>query len=160
MATAIDAVRTTEAVNVIVTNLMDRGQFADFIARFPDPAKRQTVTNAILAVNAGIDNLVRARRNVALVDLYNFIDSPTYKTRINLAHATVTVGHEQITFATPQDEPHHVMLSDDEHSGTVIQCLLANYIFIDPLNSKFGGRIKPFTDEECLTNAGIPVHGR
>jgi hypothetical protein len=52
------------------------------------------------------------------------------------------------------------MLSDDEHSGTVVQCLLANYIFIDPLNSKFGLRIKPFTDEECLTNAGILASGR
>jgi len=160
IATAIDTVGTTEAVNIIVTNLMDRGQFAEFIARFPDPAKRQTVTNAIVAANAGIDNLVRARRNVALVDLYNYIDSPKYKSRINLVRATVTVGHEQISFATPEDEPHHVMLSDDEHSGTVVQCLLANYIFIDPLNSKFGQRIKPFTDEECLTNAGILVRGR
>ncbi len=160
VAAAIDAASTTEAVNIIVANLMDRGQYAEFIARFPDPAKRQTVSNAIIAVNAGIDDLVRARRNVALVDLYNFIDSPTYKTRINLARATVTVGHEQLTFATAQDEPHHVMLSDDEHSGTVIQCLLANYIFIDPIDSKFGGEIKPFTDEECLAHAGIAVHGR
>ena len=55
---------------------MDRGQVAGFIAHFPDPAKRQTVTNAIVAVNAGIDNLVRARRNVALVDLYNYIRLP------------------------------------------------------------------------------------
>jgi hypothetical protein len=160
IATAIDTVRSADEVNVIVTNLMDRGQFAGFIARFPDPAKRESVTNAILAVNAGIDNLVRTRRNVALVDLYNYIDSPKYKTRINLARATVTVGNERITFATPQDEPHHVMLSDDEHSGTVVQCLLANYIFIDPLNSKFGGQIKPFTDEECLAHAGISVHER
>jgi hypothetical protein len=157
VATAIDTVRTTKAVNIIVTNLMDRGQIAGFIARFPDPAKRETVTNAILTVNAGIENLVRARRNVALVDLYNYVDSPKYKSRINLARATVTVGHEQISFTTPEDEPHHVMLSDDEHSGTVVQCLLANYIFIDPLNSKFGQRIKPFTDEECLTHAGILV---
>jgi len=160
MAIAIDTVRATGAVDSIVTNLMDRGQIAGFVARFPDAAKRQTVTNAILAVNAGIDNLVQERRNVALVDLYNYIDSPKYKSRINLARATVTVGHEQISFATPEDEPHHVMLSDDEHSGTVVQCLLANYIFIDPLNSKFGQQIKPFTDEECLANAGIAVHDR
>jgi hypothetical protein len=160
IAGAIDTVRGTSAVNIIVTNLMDRSQSAAFIARFPDPAKRQAVTNAIIAVNDGIDQLVRARRNVALVDLYNYLDSPKYKLRINLARATVSVGREQITFATPEDEPHHVMLSDDEHSGTVIQCLLANYIFIDPINSKFGRRIKPFTDEECLANAGISVSGR
>jgi hypothetical protein len=160
IATAIDTVRTAGAVNIIVTNLLDRSQGAGFIARFPDPAKRQTVTNAIIAVNVGIDNLVRARRNVALVDLYNYLDSPKYKSRINLARSTVTVGREQISFATPEDEPHHVMLSDDEHSGTVVQCLLANYIFIDPINSKFGRRIKPFTDEECLANAGISVRGR
>ncbi|WP_156795375.1 SGNH/GDSL hydrolase family protein [Bradyrhizobium icense] len=160
VAIAIDTVRTTEAVNMIVANLQDRGQSLGFIAHFPDPAKRQAVTNAIIAVNAGIDNVVRARRNVALVDLYNYVDSPKYKSRINLARGTVTVGREQISFATPGDEPHHAMLSDDEHSGAVVQCLLANYIFIGPLNSKFGQRIRPFTDEECLTNAGILVRGR
>ena len=160
VAIAIDTVRTTEAVNVIVANLQDRGQSPGFIAHFPDPAKRQAVTSAIVAVNAGIDNVVRARRHVALVDLYNYVDSPKYKWRINLARGTVTVGREQISFATPDNEPHHAMLSDDEHSGSVVQCLLANYIFIDPLNSKFGQRIRPFTDEECLTNAGILVRGR
>ncbi len=155
----MDMVRTTDAVNVIVTNLWDRSQTADFIARFPDPAKRLNVTHAIVAVNEGIAELVRTRRNVALVDLYDYVDSPKYRSRINLARATVTIGGEQISFATSGDEPHHVLLSDDEHSGTAIQCLLANYIFIDPLNSKFGRRLKPFTDEECLTHAGIPVPG-
>jgi hypothetical protein len=160
VAIAIDTVRTTKAVNMIVTNLQDRGQSPVFIAHFPDPAKRQVVTSAIVAVNAGIENVVRARPHVALVDLYNFVDSPKYKLRINLARGTVTVGREQISFATPDDEPHHAMLSDDEHSGAVVQCLLANYIFIDPLNSKFGRRIRPFTDKECLTNAGILIRGR
>jgi GDSL-like Lipase/Acylhydrolase len=160
IATAIDTARTTEAVNMIVTNLQDRGQTLGFISRFPDPARRAAVSNAIVAVNAGIDNLVAARRHVALVDLYNYIDAPKYKSRINLARGVVTVGREEISFTTPSDEPHHVMLSDDEHSGTVVQCLVANYIFIDPLNSKFGQSITPFTDEECLANAGIPVGGR
>ena len=160
IATAIDTVRTPEAVNMIVTNLRDRGQDSGFIPHFPDPAKRQAVTNAIVAVNVGIDIVVGARRHVALADLYNYVDAPKYKSRISLARGTVTVGREQISFRTPDDEPHHVMLSDDEHSGAVVQCLVANYIFIDPLNSKFGQRIRPFTDEECLTNAGILVRGR
>jgi GDSL-like Lipase/Acylhydrolase len=160
IATAIDTVRATEAVNIIVTNLQNRGQASGFICQFPDPAKRQAVTNAIIAVNAGIDIVVGARRHVALVDLYNYVDAPKYKSRISLARGTVTVGREEISFTTPDDEPHHVMLSDDEHSGTVVQCLVANYIFIDPLNSKFGQRIRPFTDEECLTNAGISVRHR
>lgn len=160
MATAIDTVRATKAVDIIVTNLMDRSQSATFIARFPDPARRRAVTDAILAVNTGIEGLVRERPNVALVDLYNFIDSPRYRSRINLVRSTVSVGREQISYAVSDDDPRHVMLSDDEHSGTVIQCLLANYILLDPLKSKFGRRIKPFTDEECLANAGIPGRGR
>jgi GDSL-like Lipase/Acylhydrolase len=158
--TAIDTARTTDAINMIVTNIQDRGQTLGFISRFPDPAKRQAVTNAIVAVNAGIDMVVGARRHVALVDLYNYVDAPQYKSRINLARGIVTVGREEISFTTPSDEPHHVMLSDDEHSGTAVQCLVANYIFIDPLNSKFGQTIRPFTDEECLTNAGISVRRR
>jgi GDSL-like Lipase/Acylhydrolase len=157
---AIDTVRATKAVNIIVANLQDRGQSPGFIANFPDPAKRQAVTRAIIAVNVGIENVVRARPHVALVDLYNYVDSPAYKWRINLARGTVSVGREQISFTTPDDEPHHAMLSDDEHSGAVVQCLLANYILIDPLNSKFGQRIRPFTDEECLAHAGISVRGR
>jgi hypothetical protein len=160
IATAIDTVRTTDAVNIIVANLWDRSQTADFIARFPDPARRLNVTHAIGAVNAGIADLVQARRNVALVDLYNYVDSPKYRSRISLSRATVTIGGEQISFATSGNEPHHVLLSDAEHSGTAIQCLLANYLFIDPVNSKFGRQIKSFTDEECLAHAGIPVQER
>ena len=160
VASAIDTVRAAKAVNMIVVNLQDRGQSPAFVARFPDPARREAVSSAIVAVNVGIDIVVRARPHVALVDLYNYLESPKYKSRINLGRGTVSVGHDQISFATSGDEPHHAMLSDDEHSGTVVQCLLANYIFIEPLNSRFGKSITPFADEECLAHAGIPARGR
>jgi hypothetical protein len=65
VAIAIDTVRTAEAVNMIVTNLQDRGQSAGFISHFPDPAKRQAVTKAIVTVNVGINIVVGTRRRVA-----------------------------------------------------------------------------------------------
>jgi hypothetical protein len=160
IATAIDKVRTNDAVNVIVANLQDRGQSSGFIPHFPDPAKRQAASNAIVAVNAGLDIVVGARRHVVLVDLYNYVNAPENKARINLARGTIAVGGEEISFIAADDEPHHVMLSDDEHSGTVVQCLAANYLFINPLNSNFGQSIKPFTDQECLAHAAISVRGR
>jgi hypothetical protein len=159
IAIAIDTVRITQSVDMIVTNLVDRGRNARFISQFPDPAKRELVTNAIIAVNAGIDTVVSSRR-VVLVDLYNAVNDPEIRPRINVARGSLTIGGEEVSFTTPGDEPHHAMLSDDEHSGTIVQCLTANYIFIKPLNSKLGRRITPFTDEECLTIAGISVGGR
>ena len=160
IAIAIDTVRAAGAVNVIVTNLQDRGVSPRFTSQFPDATKRQLVTDALVAVNAGIGSVVNARRDVALIDLHDAAKTPEVRSRINLAHGTFLMAGQEISFIVNGDEPHHAILADNEHNGTVVQCLIANYIFVSPLNSKFGQHIRPFTDEECLTNAGIPVDVR
>ena len=53
----------------------------------------------------------------------------------------------------PGDEPHHLVLGDNEHGGTVASGLIANY-FIGALAAA-GITIAPFTDQEILANAGI-----
>ena len=156
IAIAIDTVRAAGAVNMIVTNLQDRGAGPRFTSQFPDATKRQVVTDALVAVNAGIESVVNARRDVALVDLYNAAKAPEIRSRINLAHGTFLIANQEISLIVNGDEPHHAVLADNEHNGTVVQCLIANLIFVSPLKSKFGQHMRPFTDEECLTNAGIP----
>jgi phospholipase/lecithinase/hemolysin len=157
---AIDMVRAAGAVNMIVTNLQDRGAGPRFTSQFPDATKRQRVTDALVAVNAGVESAVNARRDVALIDLYNATKTPEIRSRTNLARGTFLMAGQEISLIVNGDEPHHAVLADNEHNGTVVQCLIANYIFVSPLNSKFGQHIRPFTDEECLTNAGISVDVR
>ena len=152
---AIDTVRAAGSVNMIVTNVRDRGPSS----QFPDATKRQRVTDAVVAVNAGVASVVNSRRGVALVDLYDAATAPDIRSRIDVMRSSLVLAGQDISFAANGDEPHHAILADG-HYGTVIGCLLANYIFINPLSSKFGQDIRPFSDEECLTNAGISVDVR
>jgi hypothetical protein len=156
IAAAIDIVSAAGPVNIIVTNLQDPAATA---AQFPDPTKRQLVTNAVGAVNAGILSVVDARPNAALVDLRNSASDPEISSRIDSTSGNLRVADQAISYITTGDEPHHAVLADG-HYGTVIECLLANYIFVHPLNSRFGQTIIPFSDKECLTYAGISVGGR
>lgn len=153
IATAIDTIRAAGPVNMIVITLAEGG--ATF-SQFPDPAKRQLVSNAIVSVNAGIRSVVNMRPGVALVDLHNAASDPMISSRVVLTNGNLMVAGQGISVTVNGDEPHHALLSDG-HFGTVIGCLLANYIFIYPLNSRFGQNIPPFSDQECLTNAGIFV---
>jgi phospholipase/lecithinase/hemolysin len=156
IATAIDTVRAAGPVNMIVTNLEDGGANP---LQFPDPIKRQLVSNSVVSVNAGIRSVVNARPGVALVDLHNAASDPVISSRIDLTNGNLMVADQGISLKSDGDEPHHALLSDG-HFGTVIGCLLANYIFINPLNSQFGQNITLFSDEECLANAGISVDVR
>ena len=156
IAIAIDTVRAAGQVNVIVTNLQDPAATAE---QFPDPIKRQIVTNAVGAVNAGILSVAAARPNAVLVDLRNSASDPEISSRIDSTSGTLMVADQAISYITTGDEPHHAVLADG-HYGTVIECLLANYIFVRPLSSRFGQTITPFSDKECLTYAGISVGGR
>ena len=154
IATAIDTVRAAGPVNMIVTNLAGAAS-----SQFPDPAKRQLVTNAVASVNAGIQSAINARPGVALVDFHNAASDPVVSSRIVVTNGNLMVAGQGISLQINGDEPHHALLSDG-HAGTVIGCLLANYIFVKPLDSQFGQNIAPFSDQECLTYAGIFVGGR
>jgi len=153
ITTAIDTVQAAGPENMIVVNYGDRGISPDFITEFPDTTKRQRVTNAILAVNSGIQNIVAARQHIALFDLYNL--GTTMLSRVD-ANGNLIIGGEAISLIADGNEPHHVLLGDHEHAGTVMSgAILANNLFIDTYNRAFGGNLIPFSDQEALTNAGI-----
>jgi phospholipase/lecithinase/hemolysin len=106
IAIAIDTVRAAGAVNMIVTNLLDRGAGPRFTSQFPDPTKRQLVTDALVAVNAGIESVVTARRGVALIDLYNATKTPEIRSRLNLAHGTFLMAGQEISLIVLDSKLH------------------------------------------------------
>ena len=146
---ALDTVRAAGVVDVFVANLADRGATPAFRAEFPDAAKRQAVTNAIVAVNGGILAMAAAR-GITVVDIYAL--AGTLLSHVD-ADGNLIVGDELISMTSAGDEPHHVLLGDNEHGGTVFEGVLANYI-LDHLNPA-GYSVLRFTDQELLTNAGI-----
>jgi hypothetical protein len=70
----------------------------------------------------------------------------------------IKVGDQLISFDVPGDEPHHSLLGDSRHAGTVMGGLIANY-FLDHLAAAGGPSIARFTDAELLANAGIRPAG-
>lgn len=153
-ATAIDIVRAAGPVNMIVTTVADRSRGPTFIATFPDPVRRQAVSNAIAMVDAGIQSVVDARPGVVLVDFFNPLSDPDILPRID-KDSNFIVGGQVIQSQADGDEPHHVIIGDHDHTGTVGGGLLANFLFVDTVDAHFGGTLVPFTDQEILTNAGI-----
>jgi hypothetical protein len=147
MRQAITTVKAAGPVKMFVATLIDRGQH--FAAAFPDAARRQLVTNAILSVNAQVWALA-AETGTVVFDYYSF--GSVLLPRMDGA-GSVRVGSEVISLTAAGDEPHHAVLGDNEHLGTVVSGLFANYV-LETLNAH-GFGIEPFTDQEILETAGI-----
>jgi hypothetical protein len=146
---ATETVQAAGPVTIFVATLADRSTTPAFEAAFPDPVKRQRVTAAIVAVN----NALRAmalQRGAVILDVFSL--GETLLARID-EYGHLDVGGEAISLAEPGDEPHHLVLGDNEHGGTVASGLLANFI-IQSLNTA-GFGFAPFSDLEILNNAGI-----
>ena len=94
-----------------------------------------------------------AARNIPVLDLFNFGNSLLAGVDQN---GFYHVGSELIDLVHNGDEPHHVILSDNEHSGTVFSGILSNYI-VSAFNSAYNTNIALFSDTEILQNAGISV---
>jgi hypothetical protein len=150
---AVDTVLAAGPVRVIVVELyeytVDRPAL---LAAFPDPVRRQAVTDAVRRVNDGLATMAQPRGAVVL-------DFTTYGAAvINSADANgfIDVGGELIDTINPGNEPHHMNLDDGtNHGGTVGNGLFANGMFIEPVNAAFGTNVPPMTDEEILETAGI-----
>jgi hypothetical protein len=146
---SVEIVQQAGPVTMVVTTLGDRSSTPAFQANFPDPVRRQSVVNAIVAVNTGIRALA-VERGAILVDLYNY--GATLVQRID-ATGALNVGGERISLTEIGDEPHHMLLGDNEHAGTVASGLLANFVLQELIAA--GWSVAPFSDQEILENAGI-----
>jgi len=150
IAQALDIVRSAGAVRVLVVNLPAVEATPSYRAELPDRARRRAVTDAIVAVNAGIAR-VAARRGITVVDLDKI--AARLFSQVD-AEGNLSIAGERLNLMVPGDEPHHALLADNHHGGTVSEGMLANY-FLDHLAAAGGPSVPRFTDQELLNNAGI-----
>jgi hypothetical protein len=143
---AIEKLQTAGPVTMFVATVPEQNVS---LAAFPDPVKRARVTDAIVRINNEI-RTIAAERGAVVVD--NFTFGTLLQQRID-ANGFLRVGTELISVSTVGDEPHHLILGDNAHGGTVANGLLANFIM--EAMSSAGDALVPFTDEELLANAGI-----
>ena len=151
IAQAVDTVRAAGPVTLLVTTIPTALADSPAAQRvFPDAAGRHRVVEVMGAVNAGLRSALPPR-GATLVDLDGLVAAlgPRMDGKGN-----IKVGDQVISFVVPGDEPHHTLLRDSRHAGTVMGGLLANY-FLDHLAAAGGPNIPRFTDAELLTNAGI-----
>jgi lysophospholipase L1-like esterase len=152
ITTAVDTLQSAGPVKIAVANISDKGSTVAFMMQYPDATKRQRVTNAIQSVNSGIATMA-ASKNVTLVDMYGWGTSLLGQVD---AQGFLHVGGELIDLKVKGDEPHHLQLGDSVgHAGTVANGLIANYLFINPMNAAYQLGVEPFTESEILVNAGI-----
>lgn len=118
----------------------------------PDAARRQRIHDAVTAINQGI--LIMAQtRPIVITNPQQDVVSPIFDSLVN---GFLNVGGELIDFNNKGNEPHHARLDDSTgHAGTVLSGLLANGMWIQPLNQHFGTNITPLSDQEILQAAGI-----
>ena len=152
MTLAVDTILAAGQVKMLVVTIGDPGMTPAALQQFPDPQKRQRVTDAIAATNNSIELMAQAR-DCPVVDLGEFTDS--ILSRID-ENGNLLVGDELIQFLERGNEPHHMQLDDSSgHPGTVASGLLANWLLVDPFNQYYAAGIAPLSDQEILVNAGI-----
>jgi phospholipase/lecithinase/hemolysin len=152
ITTAVDTLLQAGEVQIVIATIADRGLTPSDQMTFPDPAKRQRITEAINQVNAGIIALAKAR-NVEVADVSRM--AAEYLSRLD-KEGNIGVGGIPINFAGKGNDPHFIQLDDEVgHPGTVASGLIANHLFIDPFNRRYGMDIQPLSDQEILESAGI-----
>ncbi len=152
ITTAVDTLQSAGSVKIAVANISDKGSTVAFMMQYPDATKRQRVTAAIQSTNTGIAALATAR-SIALVDMYGWGTSLLGQVD---PQGFLHVGDQLIDLKVKGDEPHHLQLGDSVgHAGTVANGLIANYLFISPMNATYQFGVDPFTEAEMLVNAGI-----
>lgn len=151
ITTIVDTVLAAGPVKFLVCNLLDRGTTAAFQVAFPNTTQRARVTAAVVAVNNGIAAMAASRPAVAVQD--NFNAGAALLAQVD-GGGFYHIGGQLIDVANYGDEPHHMLLGDNEHGGTVISGVGANG-YMAAFRNNFGVVLAPFTAAEILTNAGL-----
>jgi hypothetical protein len=152
LTTAMDTILQAGDVKVGIVTVADQGLTGPARFLYPDGQKRQRVTDAIDELNAKLIKAAR-ERDVLVIDSNEM--GKAILARVDML-GNLQVGDAKINILVKGNEPHHLQLLDDSgHPGTVASGIIANHIFIQPLNDAFGLNITPLTDQEILDNAGI-----
>jgi hypothetical protein len=151
ITTIVDTVLAAGSVKFLVANMIDRGQTPAFQALYPNATQRARVTAAFVSVNNGIVAMASTRPSVAIID--NFNSGAAILGSVD-GSGFFHIGGQLIDFVNYGDEPHHLLLGDNEHVGTVMSGVGANSIAA-AYRSSFSVALPSFSDAEILANAGI-----
>lgn len=150
--TALDTVLSANGeVKVILGTVADPGNVPYWQSQFPDPAKRQRLVDALVTTNNGIKAMAASRPRVILFDQEIFATELLSRVDQN---GSLIVGNEAITLITNGNEPHHALLADNIHAGTVMEGIFANKV-IELANTALSTQVATFSDNDLLINAGI-----
>ena len=150
---AVDIVLEAEPAALFLRTLGDPGLAPGTALMFPDADGRARVSAAIVEVNTALEELATSRPALVIIDTNLLATSLLDQVDGN---GMLMVGDELIDLVEPGNEPHHGRLGDSSgHSGTVLSGLIANLLFIEPINEATGFDISPFTDDEILSHAGL-----
>ena len=149
--TILDTVKSGGNAKIVVATMPDINLDPGVVSRFTDPIKRKRVSDFIAGVNTRL-KAAASQRGIPVFDTQAFFAS-SITSRLD-SQNNVLVGGEKIDLKTVGDEPHHSILADRVHAGTVLNGLLANGI-ANIFNQNFGQSLPTFTDQEMLINAGI-----
>ncbi|MCK8516794.1 SGNH/GDSL hydrolase family protein [Methylonatrum kenyense] len=150
---AISLVRR-EGANVVVTGVPDPGLYPEFQQIYPDAQQRQSVSNAIDRINDSLAADAEHDPRITYVDMDVIADE--IMARADDGSSYILVGNQRISRTARSNDPSHLQLDDNAgHGGTVVNGLLANTLFITPLNESFGLDIPQLSDEEILCIAGL-----
>lgn len=148
---AIQAVATAGA-DVVITGVPDPSQEPVIQARYPNASNRQRVTDAVDRVNSALAVHAAGHPNVSFADMTALVEAFAGRTE----GTNVIVGGVTFDAVTLSNEPDHMLLSDN-HPGTVASGLMANTLFLEPMNAAFGTNIPLLTDDELLCIVEINV---
>lgn len=152
MATAIDTLLAAGSVSILVVNLIDWGTTPTYQTNYPNSAGRARCTAATIAINSGLASMLSSRPRVVLLDLYTY-QEVTLPTLVD-GNGNIIIDGQAISVVGFGDEPHHAILGDNEHLGTVLSALWSNQR-IALLNTFGYTCVAQFTEAEMLYHAGI-----
>lgn len=147
--TVIETLQKAGDVRILLVKIPDWSHHPAAIIAFPDPVSRQRVTNVIKEINRRFDDLA-LEKTIATADPNEFNDLLQAKEKNN----KIEVGGVALNKYLPSDDPHSLFLDDILHPGTIYNGLFADYL-IGKMNVLLGTKIKPLTDKEIVSAAGL-----
>lgn len=152
ITTAVDTILEAGPVPLILTPVgeFELSPLIVIDPQYADASKRQRVSDAVAAVNEGINNLA-ASRGISVFDLNGY----GVKVLSGLvSDGALKLDDVSINFTGVGDDPHNLILGDTVHAGTVLEGLVANG-YLEQINALVDPDIALFSNQEILAHAGL-----
>lgn len=147
--TIIETLQSAGDVRILLVKVPDWGHHPGAIVAFPDPRGRERVSRVIEQVNSQFEQMAKAN-GIATADPNDFYDQIASHEK----NGELTLAGVKMDELIPSDDPHSLFLDDFVHPGTVYNGLFANFL-VEKMNSQLGISIKPLSDAEIRTVAGL-----